>query len=191
MAEHVTSPRYQLLPLLRDASQEGEFKLSSGEITDWYLDCRKVLGTRWGLRVAVEPLLRMARRLNANVLAGPASASIALMAGAIGVGGNVYEIEKFVYTRQQQKDHGLQEIIEGPSLGASDRVLLVDDVITTGRSLINCAQVLQNAYPDIKIVGAWGLVARNPNKLESCQTLQAQFPIISWQTTQQAIRNLK
>jgi len=177
------SPRFQLLELLRDASQEGEFQLSSGKTSDWYLDCRKVVGTREGLRVATDPLLRMARKLNANVLAGPASASIALMAGAIGRGGTVYEIEKFVYTRQQ-KGHGLQQTVEGPLLVASDRILLVDDVITSGGSLTDCANILRNVYPSVEIVGAWCLVARNPDKLQSIENI----PTISWQTTQQIIR---
>jgi orotate phosphoribosyltransferase len=42
--------------------------------------------------------------------------------------------------RKRAKDHGLQKLIEGP-VKAGDKVLIVDDVLTSGGSIINAVKV--------------------------------------------------
>lgn len=49
--------------------------------------------------------------------------------------------------RSEPKDHGLQKLIEGAELGRSDRVLLTDDVVSTGASL-------RNAFDTVRSTGA-------------------------------------
>jgi len=48
-----------------------------------------------------------------------------------------------IYYRQARKEHGVRKKIEG-LLGRNDRVLIVDDLITTGESVIEAAEVVRD-----------------------------------------------
>jgi orotate phosphoribosyltransferase len=150
-----------LLGLLQKASKTGEFTLSSGMKSDWYLDCREVTTTHCGLKWVANEILEMKDRIDFNVLGGPASAAVASMAGAVALGPNHAHIRSFVYTREKAKEHGTQQQVDGAPLDVEkDKVLLVDDVLTSGGSLLKCRDALLAKYPDLNIVGAWVLVDR-------------------------------
>jgi len=146
-----------LKKLLQEASERGDFTLSSGKKSDWYLDCRLVTTAQLGLGWTASCLLTAFHELHANTLAGPATAAVAMMAAAaVHASGPA----KFAYTRAKTKDHGTEQKVEGQPLTKHDRVLLVDDVLTSGGSLIRCYDTLREAYPEAEIVGAWILVDR-------------------------------
>lgn len=150
-----------LQSLLQRASKTGEFTLASGKKSDWYLDCREVTGEHTGLRYVAGEILEMKDKANFNVLAGPASAAIASMAGAVALGPNNAHIRCFVYTREKAKDHGTQQQVDGPLLDPEkDQILLIDDVLTSGGSLLKSRDALLAKYPKIEIAGAWVLVDR-------------------------------
>jgi orotate phosphoribosyltransferase len=44
--------------------------------------------------------------------------------------------------RKQAKEHGTQQQVEGPSLKKGDRVVLVDDVATSGKAILEAKQAL-------------------------------------------------
>ena len=64
-----------LLRLLQQVSTTGDFTLSSGKKSDWYLDCREVTATHCGLRWVAGEILEMKEKVDFNVLGGPASAA--------------------------------------------------------------------------------------------------------------------
>ena len=154
-----------LLHHLKQASKTGEFTLASGKKSDWYLDCREVTTEAVGLRLVAGEILELRRKWNFNVLGGPASAAIASMAGALALAGNDSSgnsaIKSFVFTRDKAKDHGTQQQVDGAPLNVEEtRLLLVDDVLTSGGSLLRCRDALLTKYPALTIVGAWVLVDR-------------------------------
>ncbi|TAE10408.1 MAG: orotate phosphoribosyltransferase [Bacteroidetes bacterium] len=76
---------------------------------------------------------------NAEVIAGVATAGIpngALIADALGL--------PFVYVRSKPKEHGKENLIEG-AIMPQKRVLIVEDVISTGKSTLQAADALQDA----------------------------------------------
>lgn len=144
-----------LLKLLREASKKGDYTLASGKKSDWYLDCREVTTTHRGLQLIVNEILALRREYDFNVLGGPASAAIPLMAGLVTM---LPIVRSFVYTREKTKEHGMEQQVDGVLLG--DKLLLVDDVLTSGGSLLRCRDTIMAKYPDLEIIGAWVLVDR-------------------------------
>jgi len=146
-----------LRQMLQSASKVGEFVLSSGKKSDWYLDCREVTTTKEGLKLAVSELSKITLRTKADILGGPASASIALMSACIQFSSGP---ESFLYTRGKAKGHGTAQQVDGTIPKKFDRLLLVDDVLTSGQSLLKCRDIILGRYPYVNIVGAWVLVDR-------------------------------
>jgi len=80
-----------------------------------------------------------------DVVAGVATAGIphgALLADALG--------KPFIYVRSSAKDHGRRNLIEG-ELSAGQRVLVIEDLISTGGSCLMAAEALLEA--GAKVVG--------------------------------------
>ena len=148
----------ELLEALKGAAKTGEFVLASGRKSNFYIDCRPVILQQKHLIPIGASIQSFAELLKVNTLAGPATAAIPIMTSAMMM---MYtSIENIVYTRKKVKDHGTTQAVEGPPLGKDARIILVDDVLTTGGSLLRCGKAVQEAYPEANIVGAWVLVDR-------------------------------
>jgi orotate phosphoribosyltransferase len=85
---------------------------------------------------------------SASVIAGVATAGIpqgALVAQELGL--------PFIYVRSKAKEHGTQSLIEG-EINPGQRVVVVEDLISTGKSSLQAVQALRNAGYEVA-----GLVA--------------------------------
>ena len=138
--------RERLLELIKDlAVVHGRVTLSSGREADWYLDMRRI-----SLHREAGPLVgRVLRELTAD---WGYTAAGGLTLGADPVGTSVMQasngtVDAFV-VRKQEKAHGMQQRIEGPSV-AGRRVLVVDDVSTTGSSPLTAVAALQEAGAEV------------------------------------------
>ncbi len=116
----------------------GLFTLSGGKLSAYYLDMR------------ILPSFPDAFRTSVNLLATKASSieGVDKIAG-IPTGGLpwasvlAYNLSKpLVYTRKEVKTHGRERKVEGV-LASGDRVLLVDDVITTGKNTLGALESLR------------------------------------------------
>lgn len=132
----------QLASLLRASIQTGVVKLASGRTTDFYIDGRLVTLNPRGLKlIATLALERIRGRCTA--VGGPTSGADPIVA-AIGLEALAAGIElKTFFTRGQPKQHGMQRRLEGPALVAGDRAIIVDDVATSGGSLIRAAEAVR------------------------------------------------
>ena len=102
-----------------------------------------------------------------DVIAGVATAGIpqgALVAQELGL--------PFVYVRSAKKDHGMTNQIEGV-LNANQSVVVIEDLISTGKSSLNAVKALREAGAVVKgMVGifSYGLKKANTNFKEAdCQ----------------------
>ena len=114
-----------------------QFTLASGQKSPFYVDCRSLMahpGSR-----------RLVGQLAYEVLAGvPIDCLGGLEIGAISIATTISDYcygasprrnwRTFV-VRKQAKDHGLGKLIEG-AVRTGDRALIVDDVLTSGGSLL-------------------------------------------------------
>ncbi|MDQ1751981.1 MAG: orotate phosphoribosyltransferase [Pseudonocardiales bacterium] len=134
--------RDELLALIKDlAVVHGRVTLSSGLEADYYIDLRRIT-----LQAKAAPLVgRVLRELTAD---WDYAAAGGLTLGADPVGTAIMHasdgtVDAFV-VRKAEKKHGMQQRVEGPSV-AGRRVLVVEDVSTTGGSPLTAVQALTEA----------------------------------------------
>jgi orotate phosphoribosyltransferase len=70
---------------------------------------------------------------------------------------------KGLLVRKEKKEHGLGKIIEGP-LDSVKKVVVVEDVVTTGNSLLRACKVLDEE--GVKVLAAIPLVDRQEEDIE-------------------------
>ena len=113
----------------------GEFTLRSGRKSSYYLD-KYLFSTQPDILTALGHLF--AERLPDDItrLAGAELGGIPLVSSAAMASGI-----PCVFIRNQKKDYGTAKQLEGP-LDASDRVVILEDVATTGGQVLEAAQVI-------------------------------------------------
>lgn len=169
------TPRDKLLQLLaRESFKLGEFKLSSGGTSDYYIDCRTTTlhaeGARLVGRVVMDLLQEKGWRPKAiggmTMGADPIVTAVSIMsaqqimtrapARTKPVDGDEFWIHGFL-VRKKEKEHGTGRRIEGYSKKMA-KVVIVDDVCTTGASTIGAIEAAREFGFDI--IGVLCLVER-------------------------------
>ena len=121
------------------ALQFGEFTLASGTKSDYYINIKKA-STNPRVLYLISQLMaeRMQKEnIRPDRIAGIVLGSIPLAAALSMATGIPY-----VMVRKEQKDHGTKELIEG-DLNPGDKVLVVEDVITTAGSSVKAIATLR------------------------------------------------
>jgi orotate phosphoribosyltransferase len=152
----MSSARQELLRLLATKSfRLGEFKLASGRTSDYYIDCRTTTLDARGAQLTGQVLLEEihAREWAVQAIGGLTMGADPLAVAVAVVSGN---INAFL-VRKAEKQHGTGQQIEGfREKGA--RVVIVDDVCTTGSSTIQAIEAAREFGFDV--VGVMCLVER-------------------------------
>ena len=128
--------------LNRDALKRGKFVLSSGKESSYYLDGRVITLTPEGAYLVASIILEMIKGESIAAIGGPTLGADP-MAGAIAAVSfiNGQAIKSFI-VRKQTKEHGTQRQVEGPELKKGERVILIDDVATSGKAIIEAYEAL-------------------------------------------------
>jgi orotate phosphoribosyltransferase len=117
----------------------GKFRLSSGLESPFYVDLRSVLGDPDLLRWVVERYLAVLSKLDFDAILGVATGGIPY-ASILG-----YLLGRSVgYVRVEEKGHGTGRRVEGVDV-AGKRVVVVDDVLTTGKSVLSAINAIRAA----------------------------------------------
>ncbi len=123
--------------------KKGKFVLSSGKVSNYYLDGRIITLTPEGAYLVASIILELIRDKNIDAIGGPTLGADPIV-GAIAVLSHINKIPlKTFIVRKTTKEHGTQRQIEGPALKEGTKVILVDDVATTGKSLVEAKQALE------------------------------------------------
>jgi orotate phosphoribosyltransferase len=145
--------RDELLDLFRrsGALLEGHFRLSSGLHSPGYLQCALVLQHPDSAGALGRALADRTRLLRPTVVLSPALGGVVIgqeVGRALGV--------RAIFAERQD---GALTLRRGFSLGAQDRVLVIEDVLTTGGSTRETMQVARAA--GAQVVGAASIVDRS------------------------------
>ncbi|RJO65347.1 MAG: orotate phosphoribosyltransferase [Candidatus Omnitrophota bacterium] len=128
--------------LMLEAFKKGEFILSSGKTSSYYLDGRIITLTPEGAYLVARIIIELIAGKRVDALGGPTIGADPIL-GAVAALSYLEGIPlKTFIVRKVAKGHGMQKQIEGPALQAKSRVILVDDVATTGKSLIEAKHAL-------------------------------------------------
>jgi orotate phosphoribosyltransferase len=140
--------RQELLDLIcTQAYQSGDFTLSSGQKSSYYINCKPVtLDSRGALLVGklLLPLLPAGTVAVAGLTLGadPIVTAVSLVSAYDSPTGKGIPA---LIVRKEAKGHGTQAYIEGPVLPAQSSVVVLEDVVTTGQSAMKAVQRLQGA----------------------------------------------
>lgn len=163
------------------ALRRGTFRLASGREASFYLDAKQVILDSHGSMLvgrAILDLLRSRGRLPAavggmSIGADPVTSAVVTMAGVEGL-----PLKGFM-VRKEPKDHGTKKFVEGP-VAPGDRVVIVEDVTTTGGSsllaidrAVEFGLVVERVVTVIdRLAGAEATLAARGIPLESLVTIR-------------------
>lgn len=125
--------------------------LSSGIISNFYIDCRKVTYSADGASLVGRIVYDMVQLYAPQVKA----------VGGIGYGANPIAMATALHSkrsgnpinafaiREAKKGHGLGNVVEGPKLTPGTPVCIVEDVVTTSGSMVQAINTARDALLDI------------------------------------------
>jgi orotate phosphoribosyltransferase len=152
----MSSARQELLRLLaRKSFRLGQFKLASGGTSDYYIDCRTTTLDARGAQLTGQVFLDeiRTRGWNAQAIGGLTMGADPIVVAVAVTSGSMHGF----LVRKAEKQHGMGRRIEGfQEKGA--RVVIVDDVCTTGGSTIQAIEAAREF--GFEIVGVMCLVER-------------------------------
>ena len=165
--------------LNKGALKRGKFVLSSGKESNYYLDGRLITLAPEGAYLVASIIFDMIKDKAPDALGGPTLGADPIVGALAALSYiNKQPIKTFI-VRKEAKGHGMQQQIEGPQLLSGNRVILVDDVATSGKAILEAKQVLDKigVVVDKVIVivdrkqGAGQNLAKEGLKLESIFTI--------------------
>ena len=114
----------------------GDFTLRSGRKSTWYID-KYLFSTQPDILLALGKLFAEQVPGGTTLLAGAELGGIPLVTSAA-MSSNL----PCVFIRNQKKDYGTSKQLEG-ALASSDRVVIVEDVATTGGQVLEAAKTIE------------------------------------------------
>ncbi|MCM8771776.1 MAG: orotate phosphoribosyltransferase [Candidatus Omnitrophica bacterium] len=154
-----------------------EVILSSGKKSDFYIDCRIITLSGEGLYLVSKIIFEMIKDENVDAIGGLTLGADPIVSGVSLIS---YLEGKPIYgfiVRSQTKEHGMGKLIEG-NIREGWKVAIVDDVATTGSSLIKAIEAVEKYRCIVKKVicivdreeGAKEALEKKGYKLESIFT---------------------
>ena len=145
-----TAADLEALLAQRGALLEGHFRLSSGRHSDRFVQKFRLLEDPALVQAVAEAIAARFREERATVVAGAAVGGIVL----------AYEVAKQLGTRFVfvEKENGAPVLRRGFTVDSNDRVLIVEDVVTTGLSVREVLGVVRASGADV--IGAGVVIAR-------------------------------
>ena len=135
--------------------KRGKFKLKSGEISNIYIDLRNVISYP---EIHQGICFEIIKNINKDIdiICGTPYGAVSYTS-YISILNNI----PMIFLRKEIKNHGTQKLIEG-IYSKNNKVLLIEDVTTTGNSVIETAQILEKEGLIISQIIT--IVSRNNNK---------------------------
>ena len=161
MTTPAANTRERLKALLRARSlTRGEFKLASGRASSYYLDCRQTTLDPEGAVLTGHAILDLLaeKNIRADAIGGLTLGADPVVSAAVAMSHLAGRPLAGFYVRQERKQHGRQKLLEGVELKKGARVVIVDDVCTTGKSTRQAIEAAEGE--GLEVVAVVSLVDR-------------------------------
>ncbi len=133
------------------AIQFGQFTLASGKQSNYYIDSKRVLFNSEAISLLGECLYYASVDEPVQALGGLEIGAIPMATAAIMSYHRHGKMMEGFFVRKQAKDHGTQKRVEG-RISANDSVIIIDDVLTTGESVIQAITEVEKIGAKVKRV---------------------------------------
>lgn len=139
----VDAARSRLLELFKArAVAFGDFTLASGKKSSYYINSKKVLFHGEAIALLGDLLYDATRDADVAAIGGLEVGAIPMATAAVLRYQQAGKTLEGFFVRKQAKGHGSQERLEG-RVNAGDRVAIVDDVLTTGESVVQAIEAVE------------------------------------------------
>lgn len=143
----MTKKEKLILELLKHKCIEfGTFKLVSGILSPIYIDIRKLVSYPKLMKNCADAYWKILKKLKYNRISGVPYAALPI-ASVISV---LYK-KPMIYTRKEQQKHGITKLVQG-EYNKGEKVVVIDDIITTGNSKIMVIKPLKKSGLKVKDV---------------------------------------
>lgn len=153
-----SSNNSQMVSLLKreNCIVEGEFKLKNGEISNVYYDIKGIISNPELFRLVCDNLIRVLPNnlINYSLIYGIPYGGLPI-ASYLAITNN----KGLIYSRNKKKEYGTKKLVEG-RYRVGQRIIIIDDVITTGGSLKESI-ILARDTLKLKVIACLAVVNRN------------------------------
>ncbi len=169
----LTQERQFLLDLFCQlAYREGDFVLSSGQRSSYYINGKQVTLHPQGA-LTVGRLLLSLLPMDTQAVAGLTLGADPIVSAVSVVSALENRPIPALIIRKEAKGHGTMAYIEGPTLPAGAKVVVLEDVVTTGQSAMKAVQRLREADYNVEQIIA--LVDRQQGGAEFYESANMKF----------------
>ncbi len=156
----------------------GEFRLKSGDLSPFYLDLRRISANPSLLRLCGRAYATLLDDLSYDHVAGIPVAALPLATATVLCTG-----DSLIYPRLEKKTHGTGTRIEGV-WHSGEKAVLLDDVITTGGSKLEAADLLRKSGLEVKCL----VILIERDLRGRIEMEQADIRLKSWKTVEEFLR---
>jgi orotate phosphoribosyltransferase len=168
-----------MLPALikKDCWKFGNFALPNGEGAEDYIDLYNLTLTSEGVFQIAQEIIEKIDFQNVDAIGGPSLGADPVIGAMLAILGKERNVKGF-FVRKKNKEYGTTKLIEGP-LEKGDRCVLVEDVTSSGASLMKGVLAVQNFGCEVvqtisivdRLEGATELFASHNLKFTSLLTI--------------------
>ena len=143
--------RQKLLEIIaRRSLLRGEFRLTSGRSSNFFIDLKKTMFDPEGALLLADLLFAMIRTEDVDCIGGMETGAIPLVA-ALCLRSWPEKPLKGFFIRKEAKGHGTDQQVDG-LLDSGSRVIMFEDVTTTGGSALKAVEAVRDAGGEIALV---------------------------------------
>lgn len=172
--------RELLKGLLRQKSLvRGAFTLASGRRSNYYLDCKLTTLDPQGSVLVGHSVLELleSQGINADAIGGPSVGADPIVTAVAAVSYLEKKPLPAFLVREKPKAHGRQRQIEGLDTKAGMKVVIVDEVCTTGKSTLEAISAVEEA--GLNVLAVISLVDREEGGSETLRKKYRYYPVFT------------
>ncbi len=129
--------------LKRLSFKRGKVVLASGKTSDYYFDARISSLSGTPAHHIATVVLDMIKNDRVDAVGGLTLGADPIVGAVVALSHTVKKPLNGFIVRKSEKSHGMKKLVEGPALKKSSRVVIIDDVVTTGSSTVQAIQAIR------------------------------------------------